>query len=256
MRIAIAQLSSSTDPAANLRLVEEYAQRAADAGAGLIVFPEATMCSFTRRSAEVAEPLDGPWAAAVRAIAARLGITVVVGMFTTAPDGRVHNTLLITGSAEASYDKIHLFDALGYQESRHIAPGSAPLRLDVDGAQVGFAICYDIRFPGHFTRLADEGATVIIVSASWAPGRDKTHQWRTLAMARAMDSTAFVVAVDQAAGGDPEAEGPPTGVGHSLVVDPTGTPLVELGRSPELAIVDIDPERADSVRLALPVVNL
>ena len=81
MRIALAQILSGTDPSANLAQVEDYTRRAADAGAGLVLFPEATMCRFGVPLAPIAEPLDGPWATGVRAIAERAGIVVVAGMF-------------------------------------------------------------------------------------------------------------------------------------------------------------------------------
>src|SRR5690349_23611044 len=97
MRIALAQIQSSADPKANLDLVEDYTHRAADAGAGLVLFPEATMCRFGVPLAAVAESLDGPWATGVRQIAERAGIVVVAGMFTPAPDGRVKNTLIAAG---------------------------------------------------------------------------------------------------------------------------------------------------------------
>src|ERR1700732_5415058 len=127
MRIALAQILSGSDPAANLGLVAEYTRRAADAGARLVVFPEATMCRFGVPLAPIAEPVDAPWADGVRRIAADAGITVVVGMFTPADDGRVHNTLLAVGPAgsgtDAHYDKIHLYDAFGFTESTTGAPG-------------------------------------------------------------------------------------------------------------------------------------
>ncbi len=97
MRIAVAQILSGTDPADNLQLVRDYAGRAADAGARLVVFPEATMCRFGVPLAPIAEPVDGPWAEGVRRIAADANITVVVGMFSPADDGRVYNTLLAVG---------------------------------------------------------------------------------------------------------------------------------------------------------------
>ena len=97
MRVALAQIRSGTDPAANLDLVEDYTRRAADAGARLVLFPEATMCRFGVPLAAVAEPLDGVWATGVRQIAERAGIAVVAGMFTPADDGRVTNTLIATG---------------------------------------------------------------------------------------------------------------------------------------------------------------
>lgn len=256
MRIALAQLAATTDPLANLVLVRDFATRAAAQDASTVVFPEATMCSFERPSHEVAESFDGPWADGVRGIARELGITVVVGMFTTAADGRVHNTLLVTGGeVEARYDKIHLYDALGFTESDVIAPGKEPVVTRVDGVDVGLATCYDLRFPGLFTTLAVGGAQVVLVPAAWAPGPGKLHQWRTLATARALDATVFVVAVDQAVRGDVETAGPPTGVGHSIVVGPDGTVLCELGHAPDLAVVDLDPAAVAVVRERLPVLR-
>lgn len=255
MRIALAQITATTDPQTNLELVGDRCRRAAAAGAELVVFPEATLCAFTRAPSEVAEPLDGPWATAVRELAGRLGITIVAGMFTTADDARVHNTLLVTGATEARYDKIHLYDALGHLESEHVAPGTEPVVVEIGGVGVGLATCYDVRFPALFTRLAELGAEVILVPAAWAPGPGKSHQWRTLTTARALDSTCVVVAVDQAGVGDVEVTGPPTGVGASRVVGADGTVLHELGVGPELVVVDVDPAAVAEVREQLPVLR-
>ena len=100
MRIALAQILTGTDPAANLSLVADYTRRAAEAGARLVVFPEGTMSRFGVPLAPVAEAIDGPWADGVRGIAARAGITVVAGMFTPTPDGRVTNTVLVASLSE------------------------------------------------------------------------------------------------------------------------------------------------------------
>lgn len=254
MKFAVAQIRSTTDPSANLEQVREYTGRAAGLGAEVVVFPEATMCSFARRPDSVAEPWDGPWASGIRAIAAEAGVTVVAGIFTSAGD-RVSNSLLVTGpGVEARYDKVHLFDALGHRESERIAPGADPVMIGIGRAKVGLAICYDIRFPGLFTRLARSGAEVILVPASWAPGPNKVHQWRTLATARAMDSTCFVVGCGQARPAGPE-DSKPTGVGHSLVVDPYGTVLLELGEEPDLAVVDLDLSEVSRARESMPVLR-
>ena len=178
MRIAVAQILSGTNPADNLQLVRDYTGRAADAGATLVVFPEATMCRFGVPLAPIAEPVDGPWADGVRRIAADANITVIVGMFTPADDGRVANTLLAAGPGspnqpDTHYDKIHLYDAFGFTESRTVAPGRGPVVITVDGVGVGLSTCYDIRFPELFTTLARRGAQLITVSASWASGRGK-----------------------------------------------------------------------------------
>ncbi len=255
MRIALAQVLASTDPDANLELVRRHAADAAAHGAELVVFPEATMCSFARPRADVAESFDGPWATAVRAIARETGVTIVVGMFTTTDSPQVHNTLLITGSAEARYDKLHLFDALGYAESRQIRAGDRAVSFEFDGHILGVATCYDVRFPSLFTHLARSGATAILLPASWAPGDEKLHQWRTLVTARAMDATSYVVAVDQARPPASSSSPAPTGIGHSMVVGPTGTVLLELGEAPELAVVDLDLDAVAGVRERLPVLQ-
>ena len=255
MRFALAQFRSTPDPDQNLRTVGEAVRSAAGEGANVIVFPEAMMCSFLRDASEVAEPLGGPWASAIRSLAAQFGLTIIVGMFTTSADGRIRNTLVVSGGAEAHYHKIHLFDALGQRESDRIAAGERLVTVEVCGQRLGLAVCYDIRFPTQFLDLAVQGARIMVVCASWAPGPGKLRQWRTLTEARAMDSTSFVVAVGQAVSGEKNPDGTPTGIGHSRVVGPTGRVLLELGEGEELAFVDIDPRQVDIARAALPVLG-
>ena len=259
LRVALAQVTTGADLDANLALVADQTARAAEAGARLVVFPEATMRAFGFPLIPVAEPLDGPWANGVRAVAARHGVVVVVGMFTPSADGRVVNTLLVTGPGlEASYDKLHLYDAFGFAESDTVAPGRGTVVVDVDQTPVGLATCYDVRFPGLFTTLADEGARVVVLPSSWGAGPGKLEQWQLLVRARALDSTCFVVATGQA---DPAAAGvdlggradAPTGVGHSLVVAPDGSVVGELGAGPDLLVVDLDLDAVDRVRAVLPV---
>ena len=249
MRIALAQILAGTDPAANLASVADFTRRAADGGARLVVFPEATMCRFGVPLTPVAEPLDGPWADAVRTIAADAGVTVFAGMFTPAADGRVRNTLLATGAGvEAAYDKIHLYDAFGFTESDTVAPGREPVVVTVDGVGVGITLCYDIRFPYLYTELADRGASVITVSASWGAGPGKLDQWTLLARVRAMDSGCFVAAAGQAYPGPELAAKAPTGVGGSLVASPLGEVLTSAGPDPQLLLCDVDVDSVPAVR--------
>jgi predicted amidohydrolase len=246
MRIALAQILSGADPAANLQLVREYSERAAEAGATLVIFPEATMCRFGVPLGPIAEPVDGPWAAGVRQIARDTGITVVAGMFTPAGDGRVTNTLIAAGPGtpnepDARYDKIHLYDAFGFTESHTVAPGREPVVITVDGVRVGLTLCYDIRFPALYTELADRGAQLIVVCASWGSGPGKLEQWTLLARARALDSASFVAATGQADPGERvNAAGAPTGVGGSLVASPFGEVVAAAGGQPQLVVTDID----------------
>jgi predicted amidohydrolase len=259
LRVAQAQIATGADLDANLRQVADQTAWAAAAGARLVTFPEATMRAFGLPLAEIAQPLDGPWADGVRAIAARHDVVVVAGMFTPAPDGRVTNTLLVTGpGVEASYAKIHVFDAFGYAESDSVAPGDHAVVVEVDGVGVGLATCYDVRFPDLFTTLADRGAAVVCLPSSWGAGPGKLEQWQLLTRARALDSTCFVVATGQA---DPLTAGillpgrgsAPTGIGHSCVVAPDGTVLAELGAEPDLVVTELDLDEVARVRSALPV---
>ncbi|MEU3984362.1 carbon-nitrogen hydrolase family protein [Streptomyces sp. NPDC026672] len=248
MRIALSQLTSGPDPAKNLTLVEEWTRRAADAGARVVVFPEATMACFGTPLAPLAEPLDGPWADGVREIARATGTLVVAGMFTPAPDGRVTNTLLATGAGtETSYDKIHLYDAFGFRESDTVAPGSTVVTLDVDGVRLGLATCYDVRFPELFRAHADAGAHATLLPASWGAGPGKLDQWELLVRARALDATLWVAAVDQADPGTPPGPAP-TGIGHSGIAGPDGTVRHRAGAGPELLVADLDPDEVAAVR--------
>jgi len=265
MRIALAQILSGTDPAANLQLVREYSARAADAGARLVVFPEATMCRFGVPLAPIAEPVDGPWADGVRRIATDSGITVIAGMFTPAGDGRVKNTLIAAGPGtpnrpDAYYDKIHLYDAFGFSESRTVAPGNEPAVVSVDDVQVGLTVCYDIRFPELYTELAHRGAQLIVVCASWGAGPGKLEQWTLLARARALDSMSYVAAAGQAdpadtLSGPGSGSGAPTGVGGSLVASPLGEVVASAGSAPQLVVADIDVNRVAQARKNIAVLR-
>ncbi|MFD4642533.1 carbon-nitrogen hydrolase family protein [Lentzea sp. NPDC058436] len=250
MRIAVSQISSTTDPRSNLELVRDAVRRAE--GARVVVLPEATMCRFGVPLGPVAEPLDGPWASAVHEIAVQHDVVVVAGMFTPSGD-RVTNTLLVTGpDLHVGYDKIHLFDAFGFQESRTVAPGSEVVTFEVDGVTLGVATCYDIRFPELFRALADKGASAVLVGASWGAGTGKKEQWELLVRARALDCTSFVVACGQAFPGDLGVVAP-TGIGYSTVADPFGNVVVQLSEQVSDTIVDLDFDAVTKARESLPV---
>ncbi len=256
MRIALAQITSSPDPGANLKTVEEITARAADDGARLVVFPEATMCRFGSSLARIAEPIDGPWADGVRRIAAQTQITVVAGMFCPSGDGRVTNTLIATGpDTDTHYDKIHLYDAFGFLESRTVAPGYQPVTINVDDVVVGLTTCYDIRFPELYVDLAQRGAQLITVSASWGSGPGKLEQWTLLTRARALDTAAFVAACDQAYPGDEIAATGPTGVGGSVVAGPYGDVVAAAGPDAQLLCCDVDVDNVAKAQDTLAVLR-
>ena len=228
LRVALVQRASSLDPAEN-----REALAGLDVEADLTVFPEAFARDFGSPGEDIsayAEPLDGPFAKAVADLAGSSG-TVVAGMFETAPDpDRPFNTLVVRGRAEAAYRKIHLYDSFGYRESDRLTAGPwEPTVIELNGFGVGLMTCYDLRFPELARALVDAGADVLVVPAAWVPGRTeeeharKVDHWRTLVRARAIENTAYVVAVGQAA---------PRYTGHSMVSDPNGALLVDAGPEP------------------------
>ncbi|GAA1138538.1 carbon-nitrogen hydrolase family protein [Nesterenkonia lutea] len=266
MRIAAAQITTGSDPYANLALMREYTYRAAYAGARVVVFPEAAQRAFGNPLPPIAEPVDGPWAEAVRELAREFKVVIVAGMFTPgvpSAEGRprVVNTLLAVGPTEnvdVAYDKIHLYDAFGFKESDGVQAGRSPVQFQVGGLTFGLATCYDIRFPSLFAAHARAGAHVTLVPASWGAGDGKLDQWRLLARARALDSTQYILACGQAdpsAAGVQAVQGAPTGVGHSMLVSPLGVPLAEAGAAPELLLAEVDPEVVSSVRTMVPVLE-
>jgi predicted amidohydrolase len=257
VRIALSQFVSDTDPAVNLATVGEQTAEAARRGARIVVFPEATMARFGIPLGGLAQPLDGPWASGVRDIAERHDVLVVAGMFTPSDDGRVRNTLLVTGlGVDEHYDKIHLFDAFGFAESETVAPGDRSVTAEVDGVGIGVATCYDLRFPQLFQKLARSGASVILVPASWGSGPGKRDQWELLVRARALDSTTWIAAcgqADPASVGVTTKPGVPTGIGYSAVVSPMGEIRAQAQDRPELLVVDVETEEVAEARGKVPV---
>ncbi len=255
LTVAAAQLACGPDPAANRDQVVAAVAAAAERGARLVVTPEASMTCFGSDLAVAAEPLDGPWAGAVRAAAREHRITAVVGMFEPAPDGRVYNTLLVVGPDGdlARYRKIHLYDAFGVRESDTVAPGDELVTVPVDGVTVGLATCYDVRFADQFTGLARAGATLVVLPASWGEGPGKAEQWDLLTRARAADAQAWLLACDQAWA--PPCGRAPLGIGRSVLADPWGAARARLGGEPGMLIGEIDTNVVDAARARVPLLG-
>lgn len=252
LRVAAAQLHAGPDPAENLLVAQDAIHAAAAAGAALVVLPEATMAAFGTDLRAVAEPLEGPFAQGIRKVAAEAGVGVVVGMFEPASDGRVYNTLLVTGSGtETSYRKIHRYDAFGARESDLVAAGDAVVTFEFGGLVVGLATCYDLRFADQFTQLGRAGAHLVCVPASWGEGPGKAEQWDLVVRARAADAQAWLLACDQA--WTPPVGTDPLGIGRSALVDPTGAVRARLGSDPGLLAEDVDAATVSTVRERIPI---
>lgn len=263
MRIALAQISATGDKQENLRRIEDQVRHAAGQGARMAVFPEASMQAFDTGRLDInAEDVSGAFVGKLKKLSDELDIGIVVGMFTPADAvevegkeiNRVYNTLVVVLPGVDNpvfYNKIHTYDAFGYRESHTVKPGEKLITFLYDGITFGLATCYDVRFPGQFRDLAHKGAQVILVPASWASGEGKKEQWQLLTSARALDSTCFVAAVDQA---DSGKQGP-TGIGFSRVIGPDGVCVAEAGSEPELLIADISTENLPTLRLSVPVLS-
>ncbi|TNY34985.1 carbon-nitrogen hydrolase family protein [Thermomonospora catenispora] len=253
MRVALCQIPVGDDPKENLGQIRAALERAA--GADLAVFPEAVQVRFGNALAEVAEPLDGPFVGELREAAREHGIALIAGVFEPAGDDRVYNTAVAidgTGELVGTYRKIHLFDAFGDRESERVAPGDAPAVVELAGLRIGLITCYDVRFPELARALVDRGAEVLVIIAAWAQGVFKEEHWTTLVRARAIENTAWVVAVDKAPDRTPPPKGAPGGVGRSMLVDPMGTVLADLGPFATVMTGEIDTAVTERVRRMLP----
>ncbi|SEF50418.1 Predicted amidohydrolase [Thermomonospora echinospora] len=251
--MALCQIPVGDDPEENLQEVRKALGRAE--GADLAVFPEAVQVRFGNTLADVAEPLDGPFVGELRRLAREHGTALVSGVFEPAGDGRVYNTAVAidaAGGLAGTYRKIHLFDAFGDHESERVAPGDRPVVVELAGTRIGLVTCYDVRFPELARALVDQGAEVLVVIAAWAQGVFKEEHWTTLVRARAIENTTWVVAVDKAPDRTPPPKGNPGGVGRSMLVDPMGTVLADLGPFPSVQVTELDPEVTGRVRRFLP----
>ncbi|HWV12596.1 MAG TPA: carbon-nitrogen hydrolase family protein, partial [Sphingobium sp.] len=257
MRAAILQMTSGIDPAANAAAIVEAVGQAAGQGTDMLFTPE--MAGYLDRNrARAAETLrgeaDDPVLAAVREAAAQHGLWVHLGSLPLKEeggDGRwVNRSFLIDGKGEirARYDKIHLFDvdlATGesWRESAVYRPGEKLVAVNTPWGRMGLSVCYDLRFPDLYRALTNAGATMLLVPAAFTVPTGKAH-WHVLLRARAIEAGCFVIAPAQTGR---HKDGRET-YGHSLVIDPWGEVLLDMGEESGLALADIDLSRVEDVR--------
>lgn len=248
------QFAPSADRAANLDTIGDLVRRSAERGADLLLLPEYSsyfVDPFDGSLAENAEPLDGPFVAALTALSRQHDLTIVAGLLEEANGGRVRNTVVAVdgGGLLARYRKLHLFDAFGQRESDWIEPGEVedPQTFEVAGMVCGLLTCYDLRFPEVSRLLADAGVELALVPAQWVRGPLKEHQWRTLLHARAIENTFFVAAADHP---------PPLGVGASMIVDPVGVEVAGVGTATDVAVAHLDRAAVSRVRRINPALAL
>ncbi len=264
MRIALYQARTGIDPGRNAEDLVGAVQAAAAGSAAILFTPE--MSGLLDRDRERARPhlrneAADPVLAAVRSAAAEAGIWVHLGSLALAgerADGRLVNRGFVIdgeGAVRARYDKMHLFDvdlASGesWRESAAYSPGDAAVAVETPVGRLGLSICYDMRFPDLYRALTEAGATMLSVPAAFTVPTGQAH-WHVLLRARAIEAGVFVVAAAQAG---KHQDGRET-YGHSLVVDPWGKVLLDMGEEPGVAFADIDPAQVEEVRSRLPAIR-
>ena len=252
-------MNGGIDPAGNIETVTGAIADAAGQGAHILFTPEmSNLVDRDRRRAgkSITDETGDAMLAAVRDAARSHDICVHLGSLAVLEnDGLRRNRGFViddSGEIRARYDKIHLFDvALGngddWRESSVYRGGDTAVVADIGGVHLGLSICYDIRFPSLYQVLSANGADVISIPAAFTVPSGQAH-WHVLLRARAIETSCFVVA---AAHCGAHEDGRNT-YGHSLVVDPWGEILLDMGDRPGLAFADIDMDRLSDLRHKLP----
>jgi predicted amidohydrolase len=263
VRAAVVQLTSTDDVAENLAAAEALVREAAAAGATFIALPE--MFAFLRREGQRfphAQGVDGEIVTRVRSWSRELAVRILAGSIAESVAGseRVHNTSVLVaanGAIEAVYRKIHLFDVdLGgsgggaFSESKSIAPGDEVVVAETEIGGVGLSVCYDLRFPELYRAQAERGARWLLVPSAFTRATGKDH-WEVLLRARAIENQCFVLAPAQCGVHSPER----ASHGRSLIVDPWGIVLAQLGDRPGVAVADCSLAELERVRASVPALR-
>ncbi len=264
VRAAVLQMRSTTQPEENVAAFSALVQQAVAAGADYVQSPEMTgMVSRDRETlmARLRPEAEDPLLAEAARLAAHHMIFIHIGS-TAVPlgDGRVANRAFLfgpDGERMATYDKIHMFDVdldngESWRESRTYRPGETATVVDAEfesgHAKLGFAVCYDMRFPHLFREEALAGAEILTAPAAFTRQTGEAH-WHVLLRARAIENGAFVVAAAQ---GGLHEDGRET-YGHSLIVDPWGRVIAEVdGDEPGIALAEIDISAVAAARAKIP----
>ena len=261
MKVALAQLTSGIDPAANAEIIVAAVAEAAGAGATMLFTPEMSNIvdrDRSRAAAVLRSESDEIVLAAVSAAAAEHRIWVHLGsLAVSSGDGRLANRAFViddSGAIRARYDKIHLFDVdlptgESWRESAAYTPGERAVVVETPVGTLGLSICYDLRFADLYRALSNAGATVLAIPAAFTQPTGAAH-WHVLMRARAIEAGAYVIAAAQTG---THADGRAT-YGHSLVIDPWGEVLLDMGEAGGIGYAEIDPARVCDVRARIPVI--
>lgn len=259
--VAVLQMNSGEDKAANIETALRLVDEAAATGARLVMLPEIwTYLGDEEGNRANAELIPGPVTEALAAKAKEHGIYLHGGSILEQRKGepKLFNTTVVlspTGEIVAQYSKIHMFDVVldgvaSYRESNTVQRGEEIVTFDMDGATVGLAICYDLRFPELFRILRLRGADLIVLPAAFTMTTGKDH-WEVLIRARAIENQVYMVTCGQYG---PDSSGKWC-YGRSLIADPWGTVI---GTAPDRECVltaTVDLDYLQKVRRQVPSVE-
>jgi len=258
-RAALVQMKSSVDKNKNLSYSLKLIGRAAQKKAQLICFPEFQMAYSPPEQKpetlhEIAEKINGDFISALSNSAKKNKINVVATIYeiinTNKQNQKVFDTAVIInerGKIQSVYRKIHLYDALGFKESKKLLAGNIiekPTRTSV--GNLGLQICYDMRFPEISRILTVNGANILVSPSAWVAGFMKQEHWEIMLKSRAIENGVYVIAPNQLGN---------IYCGHSMVIEPFGATVIDLGNREGMEILDIDNSRIDTVRRTLPLLE-
>jgi predicted amidohydrolase len=257
VRAAAIQLNSNQEKDRNLEIAGRLVREAAADRARLIVLPEKFNVLGSNEDLHAgAEPVPGPTTEWAGDLCRELDVWLVAGSIVerVESDDKLRNTSALIGpdgAIHALYRKIHMFDVevegMVYRESDAEAPGEEVVVADVDGTELGMAVCYDLRFPELFRIMAVQGARIVSLPAAFTVPTGRAH-WEILLRARAIENQAFVIAAGQIGRHPPDHES----YGHSMIVDPWGTVLAAAPDEVGYITADLDFDAQAAIREKLP----
>ena len=259
-KIAVLQMTSGIDPEANISVIVESLHEAKAAGAEMLFTPEMSLLldrNRKRAAQHIVPQSASDYPGRLAAAAHDTGMFMTIGMPVQVDGGRYANRQWLfapTCGEPVHYDKIHMFDVdlangESWRESNAYRPGEQVVTIgDTPIGRLGLTTCYDMRFPALFEALGNASCAAIAIPAAFTVPTGKAH-WHVLLRARAIEASAFVIAAAQVG----EHEDGRETYGHSLVVDPWGEVLLDMGgEGPGLGFCDIDLNRIAEVRAQVP----
>lgn len=261
MKIAIHQMCSGIDPEQNCSKMVDAIHQSATAGAMMYFAPEMSLLLDRNRARSAKSIMPESQTCSIRDLsraAKETGLWIHLGSVPAVGEtgGKfVNRTLVIDpdGQICARYDKMHLFDVdlssgESWRESAAYSGGDAPVVVSTPLGLMGLTICYDLRFPQLYAGLIASAVDVIAIPAAFTVPTGTAH-WHPLLRARAIEAEAFVIAAAQSG---LHEDGRQT-FGHSLVVDPWGEVMLDMGDGEDLGFAEIDLARIGEVRRQIPV---